>query len=527
MVKARFAMGSAALLGAAAYIAGTGLTISSGWLITMASSHPPIMTLGVAVVLVRFFALFRASARYAERVISHDVIFKKLTSLRVALFSSLEDRGISAARKINSGTFVKSLVDDVERGQEYQLRVVLPGIAAFLSVSAGVGLGFVLQPETLWITGPASLALLLLIPAFIAWSLRKCATAIEGGENEYFEIITATSVGAVEAKMFGFLKIEKESLSAQEVKIMDLERELIRKTFTAQLITLLVFSVVTISIVTLVFQLASHQSLPAVQITMIVFLPLVLFESITNWYPNLYSSGKMILAQENIDRELLVEKGSADTRAHSQSEFHFAALPLTLTLSKMQVDWGRELAAPISFSLNQGESVVISGKSGSGKSTLAMGVSGLLEYRGSCQINGTEVREISNLPTLLSGALQHSHIFSTSLRENLKIARGAATDEEILKVLEIVELGHISLDTRLGLAGRTLSGGEAKRLAVARALLSDAKIVVLDEPTEHIDPEQAARIETGIIHACRERILIVITHSGWLNVRQRVLLARE
>ncbi|GEM_PF-2374731 len=183
----------------------------------------------------------------------------------------------------------------------------------------------------------------------------------------------------------------------------------------------------------------------------------------------------MILAQENIDRELLATQGLADTRVHSQSEFRFAALPLTLTLSQMQVDWGRELAAPISFSLNQGESVVISGKSGSGKSTLAMGVSGLLEYRGSCQINGTEVREISNLPELLLGALQHSHIFATSLRENLKIALGAATDE----------------------------------------------------PTEHIDPEQAARFETAIIHACRERILIVITHSGWLNVRQRVLLARE
>jgi ABC-type transport system involved in cytochrome bd biosynthesis fused ATPase/permease subunit len=128
----------AALLGGAAFIGGAGLTISSGWLITIASEHPPIMTLGVSIVLVRFFGIFRSVARYLERIVSHSAVFARLTSLRVELFSSLDRRGLSAARDINSGTFVKALVDDVERGQEYQLRVVLPSLAAILSVGAGV-----------------------------------------------------------------------------------------------------------------------------------------------------------------------------------------------------------------------------------------------------------------------------------------------------------------------------------------------------------------------------------------------------
>jgi ABC-type transport system involved in cytochrome bd biosynthesis fused ATPase/permease subunit len=103
----------AALISSAAFIGGSGLTISSGWLITMASTHPPIMTLGVSVVLVRFFAIFRSVARYLERILSHSAVFSQLTTLRVELFKSLDGQGVSASRDVNAGTFVKALVDAV------------------------------------------------------------------------------------------------------------------------------------------------------------------------------------------------------------------------------------------------------------------------------------------------------------------------------------------------------------------------------------------------------------------------------
>ena len=102
MRKHSYSMAIAAFLGAAAFIGGAGLTISSGWLITMASAHPPIMTLGVAIVLVRFFGIFRSLARYLERIVSHSAVFARLTSLRVALFAALDRKGIAASREINS-----------------------------------------------------------------------------------------------------------------------------------------------------------------------------------------------------------------------------------------------------------------------------------------------------------------------------------------------------------------------------------------------------------------------------------------
>jgi thiol reductant ABC exporter CydC subunit len=511
----------AALLGGAAFIGGAGLTISSGWLITIASAHPPIMTLGVSIVLVRFFGIFRSVARYLERIVSHSAVFARLTSLRVELFASLDRRGLSAARDINSGTFVKALVDDVERGQEYQLRVVLPGLAAILSVGAGVGLGVLIQPETLWITGPASAALLFFIPRIIEWLCKRESFQIEESENQYSMQISAASVGAIEAHMYGFLEQSKEGTRQNEIALEKKETKLLRSVLFTQMITIAIFGGATVATMSLVYQLTGKGLLPTVQITMIAFLPLVIFEAITTWYPNLYSAGKLILAQENIDRQL----AKVDHSIHAAIQIE--PRDITLQIKEMRADWGHELADPVSFLMRRGESLVIKGKSGSGKSTLAMGISGLLEYTGSCTINDVQVRDIGNLPELLTGALQQSHIFATTLRENLKLANPDATDAQLLSVLKLVELDEISLDEMLGQMGRALSGGEGKRLAVARALLSSAPIIVLDEPTEHLDIQRAQRIEDAIIKACRERILIVITHSGWLNVGQRVTLARE
>ncbi len=514
-------MSLAALLGGAAFIGGAGLTISSGWLITIASAHPPIMTLGVSIVLVRFFGIFRSVARYLERIVSHSAVFARLTSLRVELFSSLDRRGLSAARDINSGTFVKALVDDVERGQEYQLRVVLPGLAAMLSVGAGVGLGALIQPETLWITGPASAALLFIIPRMIERLCKRESFQIEESENQYSMQISAASVGAIEAHMYGFLDQSKEGTRQNEIALERIETKLLGSILLTQMITIAIFGGATVAIMALVYQLTGRGLLPTVQITMIAFLPLVIFEAITTWYPNLHSAGKLILAQENIDREL------AKDGYNSHAAIQVEPTDITLQIKEMRVDWGHELADPVTFSMRRGDTLVIKGKSGSGKSTLAMGISGLLDYKGSCTINEVQVRDIGNLPELLTGALQQSHIFATTLRENLKVANSDATDAELLSILTLVELDEISLDEMLGQTGRALSGGESKRLAVARALLSSAPIIVLDEPTEHLDSQRAQRIEDAIIEACRERILIVITHSGWLNVGQRVTLARE
>jgi ABC-type transport system involved in cytochrome bd biosynthesis fused ATPase/permease subunit len=260
--------------------------------------------------------------------------------------------------------------------------------------------------------------------------------------------------------------------------------------------------------------------IPAVKISMAIFLPLVAFEGITNWYPNLFISGKLLRAQRSIDS--IVNESGSRNEGVSQNPTTY-----DLVIDSATVAWDKSFMAPVSAEVKHGEVLVIRGKSGSGKSTLALALVGLLPYKESITLGGVEIREISEMHNYISASLQRGHIFNTSLRENLKIANPDATDSEIQRILTLLELDAISLDEVVGEFGRTLSGGEAKRIGVARALLSHAPIVLLDEPTEHLDHQLAARLEIRIADECRNKSLIVITHSGWAKSTRTVLIARE
>lgn len=521
MPKFEKRMWIAALVGAAAFIAGSGLTISSGWLITMASQQPPILTLSVAIVLVRFFGIFRSLARYCERIISHSAIFKRLTSIRVELFQKLSKSSVALARDLNSGATVKAIVDDVERAQEYQLRVTLPYRSAVLAIIAGLGFGYWIRKETIIFTIPSAILALWIIPGYIKLTCRKSAEDIEVLESEYAQAILDSTAGFVEAEMYGYLHKSANFAHETEKGLLEREKKLVRNSSSAQFITLLMIGVAITSSLWLARDLQGKNQIALVGITMLIFLPLVFFEPIIAWYPNLFAAGKLITAQNRIDAL------SSSKNENPQIQATLLERPKDISLQEMKVSWGEEFMAPVSFNATVGSVVVVRGPSGVGKSTLAMGLLGALPYRGSAKVNGCEISGISNLSEVISGSLQQGHIFNTSIRENLKIANQAASDAALIRVLEILEMADLDLDTVVGDFGRPLSGGEAKRLGLARALLSPAVILILDEPTEHLDQELAERIESRVLEECADRILIIITHSGWGKVGRTIYLARE
>lgn len=521
MKKYPMRMWLAATLGALAFIGGSGLTISSGWLITMASQQPPILTLTVAIVMVRFFGIFRSVARYAERIVSHDAVFKKLTSVRVALFKKFSGFGVKLARDMNSGKAVKALVDDVERAQEFELRVTLPFRSALIAVIAGVGVGYWIRSESLLFTLPAAILTLWVIPVFVKRVCTTSATEIEELESGYAELILNSSNGIAEATIYGYLDATLENTHKTETLILRQEIELVKKSSLANLLTLTVVGASITAALAIARDLRIEGDIVLVGITMLIFLPLVFFESIVSWYPNLFASGKLLAAQARI--ETMTE--SVETVSNFQASLLESVKELSVR--DLQVSWSDTYIKPVSFTATPGSSLVLRGPSGIGKSTLAMGLMGALQYRGSATINGCEISSISNLSELITGCLQQSHIFNTTIRENLKIADQSASDAALKHVLEIVELNDISLDTIVGEFGRALSGGEAKRLGLARALISNAAILILDEPTEHLDQELAQRIEERVLARYAERILIIITHSGWGKAGRTVTLARE
>lgn len=503
--------GIAYILSGTAYLAGIGLTLTSAWLITMASAQPPLLTLEVAIVGVRFFGITRSVARYFERLTSHRTVFAKLSALRVHLFESLNANSFALVRDVGEGKLVKRIVDDVERVEEYELRITLPHIAALISTCGGVALGAWILPVSLLLTLPATLFLLFFLPIFVKRRCESLAGEVELLENDYSSLIREATYGMAEARFYGYLDERLSRIRIMEEKLRLAERELLRTNRKFATTFILVTGFTLVGLVTLAYQ--NSLTIPPVKVAMLVFLPLVIFEATSMWYPNLFVAGKLLLAKREVNQTLTPVE-------HVQVKKTTIDEPLRqLHVINARVRWpGQDhFMEPISFSLSKNQILIIRGRSGSGKSTLAMALLGLLDYEGQILLNGVELREIDNAH--IAGAIQSSHIFNTSLRENLRIASPLASDEEIFIALHLVELDTLvaemddGLDTLIGGFGRPISGGEAKRLSLARALLSPAQLLVLDEPTEHLDGELASRITERIV--ALGRMCVVITHSGW------------
>ena len=512
------------ILSGSAYIAGMSLTITSAWLITMASSQPPLLTLSIAIVGVRFFGIARSVARYAERLTSHKEVFDRLTSLRVRLYSKMTSDPVRLIHNLGSGNLVKKVVDDVERAQEYQLRISIPHGAAIISVVVGVLLGGWILPQSFVVTLPISALLLLYIPFRVKKSCEVSARGIEKSESDYAALIQQASHGIVEAQLYGYLDERLARTFDIEMEIWQKEEKLLRlsQRFQFSYVALMGFTLSGLAL--LAYHFSEH--LAHVQITMLIFLPLVIFEAIIAWYPNLFAAGKMLLARKEIaDLE-------AGVSSLVEGQISIGEPVTTFEVEDVRVAWrsDAQFMHPVNFSVSTNQCVVLRGRSGTGKSTLALGMLGLLDYEGSIRLNGVELRNLANPHRHVVGAIQNGHIFNTSLRENMKIASPDATDAEIESALATVELDALlhelpsGLDTFLGELGRSLSGGEAKRLNLARALLSPASVLVLDEPTEHLDSALARRIEGRILQL--PKVLIIITHSGWSQGTQTVLIER-
>ena len=546
----RFAPG--VFFGVLSALSSVALLATSAWLITRAAEHPPILFLSAAIVGVRAFALLRASARYVERLLSHDAAFRQLSDLRVGIYRRLVPLAPDGLRDAGRGDLATRLVSDVDELQNLPLRVVQPLVVALITaVISVIGVSIIL---------PAA-GVALAIGLTIGFGV---GTAVQSAVAGRAERSIAPLCGVLADRLLEFVTnldvfVAFDQVPDRIAGIETADRRLRAATLsraggagatTAILSALAALSAVAALLIGI--PLLAHGSLNAPTLTVIALVPLAMFEVIgtaplaLGAWRQVRSSARRVAevvpatvpAAIPTDRAAAGETAdaAADAVADAAEAIGGANVPdrtawaeagsPALEIRGLSARWPGEASdgvATLDLTLHHGDRVVIEGPSGAGKTTLAHVLVRFLDYSGSYRLGGVEARDLStdSVRDIVGLCEQSPYLFDEDIRQNLLFARDTATDDDLTAVLGRVGLADWAqerggLSARVGDGGSLISGGQAQRLALARALLADFPVIVFDEPTANVDPELAAGLMRDILAVATDdrRTVVVISHTA-------------
>lgn len=497
---------------AATGLASIALMATAGWLLASAWEQPPILHLQIAIVGVRAFAIGRAALRYLERLVSHDAAFRDLTLERVALFDRLRPV-LPVGAGARSSQLLARVVADVDRLQDRPLRAVGPLVTA--GVCAVVTVGVVAAIDLA--AGAALLVALVASGALATWlAVRVAARA----EQEVAPLAAELDARLLDALRARDLLVAFDAWEAEAARILALERRLgersRRLAIAAGAGAAVIVAAGGLTLVAAVGLLDGAALAPGL-VALVALVPLALFEV---W--GAVPAAALVLRESRIRRARV---DAAATDAGVPAEVGDAVPPRgTLRLDGVTAAWpGADAAfAPVDLVAAPGDVVAIRGPSGVGKSTLAAALVRFLDHEGTATVGGVDLRTLHPDAVRTSIVLveQLPHLLDTSVRENLRFAREGATDDDLWAALDEVGLadwarGRDGLDTMPGDRAALVSGGQAQRLALARALLAAPPILVLDEPTANVDDEVALPLVRRMLEAARAsgRIVLVTSHT--------------
>lgn len=506
------------LLGTAASLAAVTLTAVSGWLIVRASEEPSFMYLMVAIVGVRFFGIARAVLRYAERLLTHDAVFGAVTGLRARVWAGLAARGPASRALASGGAALDYVVSSADRVRDLVPRVILPpAVAIGTAIAAVIAFSALHAPAVSTLLG-GLLVSLLVAPIVGLAADRHAARGIAEVRSTVVREFTAMVAAAPELRANGIGSRVVARLAAADARAGRLARSTAWALGLGQAIVVAACVTTAVLMLPLTAPAVADGSLPPAIVAVLVLVPLGLIEPLASLVDSVQQWPALAAALTRV-------------RAVSAPVPMRAGAPVasieSLALLDVRAGWaGSAPFASVSAAAERGDWIVVEGPSGAGKSTLLATIMGYVPAAsGAVVINGVPVAALdpSALRARIAWCPQESHLFDSTVRGNLLLARAhddKPTDEELLDALDRVGLGPLvatlddGLDTRVGPAGDRLSGGERQRLAVARTLLTNADVVLLDEPTAHLDARAAEQLMHDLRFALRDRIVVLVSHHA-------------
>ncbi|MEV4005949.1 thiol reductant ABC exporter subunit CydC [Actinomadura sp. NPDC049753] len=503
---------AAGVAGAAAELCGLGLIAAAAWLIARASQRPELAALSVAVVAVRGFALAKGSLRYVERLAGHDAALRALAELRGRVFDALA-AARPGTRRVRDGDALTRMVSDVDAVQDLLLRCVLPVAASVVCGTAGVAVCALVE---------ASAAVVLAVGLLVAGVVLPVVAAVAGGRAaarmaDGREVLAVRALdvleGARDLAMFGasgrFAERAREAVRGLERA----ERSAAR---VSAVVAAAGFVVQGVTVAGVAWA-GLRAGVDEVGAAVVALTALVAVESVLPLAGAAQRLREVAPAVGRVGAVLAAPPASCPERPVVVPRG-----PLAVELLGVRVAYGEGVALDgVDLRVERGRRVAVVGASGAGKSTLLAAVSGDVPVAaGAVLLGGRDVGVYApgDVREAVRGLAQDAHVFAASVRANLLLARPDADEERLWAAAERARFAEVvralpdGWDTVVGAGGRGLSGGQRQRLLLARALLADPPVLVLDEPTEGLDPAAADAVTRELLEAPGGGTLLLVTH---------------
>ena len=510
---------------------GIGLMAASAYIISAAALQPSIAMLQVPIVGVRFFGISRGLFRYLERIVSHDVSFRLLSQFRVRFYSALEPLAPARLQQFHSGDLLTRLILGINTLENFYVRAIAPPFTALLVMIFSSIYFASYDPRLTIAICSFWIALGVGVPVLVHILNRKPGKEVIDQRTEMNNTLIDGIQGMSDLHVFDVAGIEYKRIEVLSLELANTETRLARINGIQSSLGVLLMNMGAWTILMLTIKLVNQGEIKAIYLASLVLIALTSFEAILPLPDAAKYLENSLEAARRLFNIVDTEPEVKDSVTPIQLKFGPEKLKLEVQNLWFRYPADTETGKPeiqnpyvlknITFSLQPGKRLAVVGASGSGKTTLVNILLRFWEFEeGEISLDGNDIRLFNqnNIRRMTSVVSQNTYLFNTTVRENLLIAKPYAKDSELIAATKKAQVHRFiqslpdRYDTWIGEQGFLISGGESQRLAIARALLKNAPLLILDEATANLDSKTENQVLTAIQELMENRTTLVISH---------------